>query len=54
MAAPPDLECGVAPLHPPAPIQLLFLGRGVGQEAFWLLQTTQKQPAGMDHADTWP
>ena len=28
MAAPPGLECGVAPLGPPAPPQLL-LGRGV-------------------------
>ena len=27
--APPDLERGVAPLGPPAPTQLLFLGRGV-------------------------
>ena len=28
-AAPPDLECGVAPLSPPAPSQSLLLGRGV-------------------------
>ena len=28
-AAPPDLECGVAPLGPPAPAQPLVLGRGV-------------------------
>ena len=28
-AAPPDLECGVAPLGPPAPTQLLLLGCGV-------------------------
>ena len=28
-AAPPDLECGMAPLGPPVPTQLLFLGRGV-------------------------
>ena len=28
-AAPPDLEHGVAPLGPPAPWQLLFLGGGV-------------------------
>ena len=28
-AAPPDLECGVAPLGPPAPTQQLFLGHGV-------------------------
>ena len=28
-AAPPDLECGVAPLGPPAPVQPLVLGRGV-------------------------
>ena len=28
-AAPPDLECGVAPLGPPAPAQPPFLGRGV-------------------------
>ena len=27
-AAPPDLEHGAAPLGPPAPMQLLFLGRG--------------------------
>ena len=40
MEAPPDLECGVAPLGPPAPTQLPFLGHGVllrnlytGQEA---------------------
>ena len=26
---PPDLEHGVAPLGPPAPMQLLLLGRGV-------------------------
>ena len=26
-AAPPDLECGVAPLGPPAPAQPLLLGR---------------------------
>ena len=26
-AAPPDLECGVAPLGPPAPTQPLLLGR---------------------------
>ena len=25
----PDLECGVAPLGPPAPVQPLLLGRGV-------------------------
>ena len=29
MAAPPDLECGVAPLSPPATVQLPFLGCGV-------------------------
>ena len=28
-AAPPDLECGVAPLGPAGPVQLPFLGRGV-------------------------
>ena len=28
-AAPPDLEHGVAPLGPPAPVQLLLLGRGI-------------------------
>ena len=28
-AAPPDLECGVAPLGPPAPEQPPLLGRGV-------------------------
>ena len=28
-AAPPDLECGVAPLGPPAPAQPLLLGCGV-------------------------
>ena len=28
-AAPPDLECGVAPLGPPASVQPLLLGRGV-------------------------
>ena len=28
-AALPDLECGVAPLDPPAPTQPLLLGRGV-------------------------
>ena len=27
--APPDLEHGVAPLGPPAPLQPLLLGRGV-------------------------
>ena len=27
--APPDLEHGVAPLGPPAPVQLLLLGRGI-------------------------
>ena len=30
MAAPPDLECGVAPLGPPVPVQPLLLGREVG------------------------
>ena len=29
MAAPPDLERGVAPLGPPAPVQPPLLGRGV-------------------------
>ena len=28
-APPPDLECGVAPLGPPAPEQPPLLGRGV-------------------------
>ena len=28
-AAPPDLECGVAPLGPPTPAQQPLLGRGV-------------------------
>ena len=28
-ATPPDLECGVAPLSPPAPLQQLLLGHGV-------------------------
>ena len=28
-AVPPDLERGVAPLGPPAPVQPLLLGRGV-------------------------
>ena len=28
-AAPPDLECGVAPLGPPVPMQPPLLGRGV-------------------------
>ena len=28
-AAPPDLECGAAPLGPPAPTQLPLLGHGV-------------------------
>ena len=28
-AAPPDLECGVAPLGPPVPEQPPLLGRGV-------------------------
>ena len=27
--APPDLECAVAPLGPPAPVQPPLLGRGV-------------------------
>ena len=29
-AALPDLQRGIAPLGPPAPMQLLLLGRGVG------------------------
>ena len=29
MATPPDLERGVAPLGPPAPVQPPLLGRGV-------------------------
>ena len=29
MAAPPDLERGVAPLSPPEPMQLPLLGHGV-------------------------
>ena len=28
-ATPPDLECGIAPLRPPAPAQTPILGRGV-------------------------
>ena len=28
-ATPPDLECEVVPLSPPAPVQLPLLGRGV-------------------------
>ena len=28
-AAPPDLESGIAPLGPPAPVQPPLLGRGV-------------------------
>ena len=28
MVTPPDLECGLAPLSPPAPVQLLLLGGG--------------------------
>ena len=28
-AAPPDLERGIVPLGPPAPVQPLFLGHGV-------------------------
>ena len=28
-AAPPDLECGLAPLGPPAPAQPPFLGGGI-------------------------
>ena len=28
-AAPPDLECGIAPLGPPAPAQPPLLGHGV-------------------------
>ena len=30
MATPPDLEHGVAPFGPPAPVQLPLLDRGVG------------------------
>ena len=33
-AAPPDLECGLAPLSPPAPVQLLLLTLG---EAYLLM-----------------
>ena len=29
MTAPPDLERGIAPLSPPAPAQLLLLGRAL-------------------------
>ena len=32
-AAPPDLEHGIAPLGPPAPVQPLLLGHGVGPPA---------------------
>ena len=32
-AAPPDLECGIAPLGPPAPAQPLLLGGGVASLA---------------------
>ena len=28
-AAPPDLDCGLAPLGPPAPVQPPLLGHGV-------------------------
>ena len=33
--APPDLECGVAPLGPPAPAQPLLLGHGFGSFIHW-------------------
>ena len=36
-AAPPDLERGVAPLLPPAPVQPLLLGPGVAQHYLNLL-----------------
>ena len=36
MAAPPDLECGVAPLGPPVPTKPPLLGRGVAP-LLWLL-----------------
>ena len=36
-AAPPDLECGVAPLLPPSPVQPLLLGPGVAQHYLNLL-----------------
>ena len=32
-ATPPDLECGVAHLGPPVPVQPLLLGRGVAPSA---------------------
>ena len=46
--APPDLERGVAPLGPPAPVQPLLLGRGVtplghcpsGMGSSWVLPLT--------------
>ena len=36
-AAPPDLECGIAPLGPPAPAQPLLLGIRVSFKS-WLIQ----------------
>ena len=41
-AAPPDLEHGVAPLGPPAPMQLPLLGRGENtfSKQEWLRGTT--------------
>ena len=37
-AALPDLECGIAPLGPPAPLQPQLLGRGVGPGPITLCQ----------------
>ena len=34
-AAPPDLDCGVAPLGPPAPAQPPLLGRGVAPNKYF-------------------
>ena len=41
-AAPPDLECGVAPLGPPGPRQPPLLGGGVARRSMPMRRTAQK------------
>ena len=42
---PPDLECGVAPLHPPVPVQPLLLGCGVAPLGPHNAVSVQESPA---------
>ena len=49
MEAPPDLECGVAPLGPPAPTQLPLLGHGVLLRNLHILYAGQEATVRAGH-----